>query len=120
MITFTNAMTGLLSQRISNGSPSFDRKILTVSVTSLSQRVVTDPSTNEKSLSRSRWARGFQRPGLTGPTENGIELGGLGHAVSLSVSVTQAQVTNAENTFTYGKDVDSDNYANSVKGGPPV
>ncbi|KAJ7737034.1 hypothetical protein B0H14DRAFT_3611869 [Mycena olivaceomarginata] len=105
MITFTNAMTGLLSQRI---------------ITSLSQRVVTDPSTNEKSLLRSRWARGLQRPGLTGPTENGIELGGLGHAVSLSVSVTQAQVTNTENMFTYGKYIDSDNYANSVKGGPPV
>ncbi|KAF7355903.1 hypothetical protein MVEN_00919200 [Mycena venus] len=105
MITFTNAMTGLLSQRI---------------ITSLSQRVVTDPSTNEKSLSQSRWARGLQRVGMTGTTENGIELGGLGHAVSLSVSVTQAQVTNAENKFAFGEDVDSGNYANRVKGGPPV
>jgi hypothetical protein len=117
MITFTNAMTGLLSQRISKDSPSFDRKILTVSVTSLSQRVITDPSTNEKSVSRPRWARGLRRPGLTGTTESGIELGGLGDAVSLSVSVTQAQVTNAENPFAYG---DSGNYANSAKGGVPV
>ncbi|KAJ7812835.1 hypothetical protein B0H13DRAFT_1741497 [Mycena leptocephala] len=117
MITFTNAMTGLLSQRISKDSPSFDRKILTVSVTSLSQRVITDPSTNEKSVSRPRWARGLRRPGLTGTTESGIELGGLGDAVSLSVSVTQAQVTNAENLFAYG---DSGNYANSAKGGVPV
>ncbi|KAJ6479039.1 hypothetical protein C8R45DRAFT_933817 [Mycena sanguinolenta] len=118
MITFTNAMTGLLSQRISKDSPSFDRKISTVSVTSLSQRVVSDPSTNEKSLSRSRWARGLQRPGLTGTTESGIELGGMGHAVSLVL--TQAQVTNAENPFEYGTDGDSGNYANSVKGGAPV
>ncbi|KAJ7895774.1 hypothetical protein B0H13DRAFT_2665061 [Mycena leptocephala] len=100
MITFTNAMTGLLSQRI---------------ITSLSQRVITDPSTNEKSVSRSHWARGLRRPGLTGTTESGIELGGLGHAVS--VSVTQGQVTNAENPFAYG---DSGNYADSAKGGAPV
>ncbi|KAJ7328717.1 hypothetical protein DFH08DRAFT_967131 [Mycena albidolilacea] len=102
MITFTNAITGLLSQRI---------------ITALSQRIVNAPSTNDtsrtrdRSLSRSRWTNGI-RPGLTGTTKNGIE---LGHVMSVSVSVTQDQVTDAD--LSYGEDAESGKYANSVTGG---
>ncbi|KAF8190192.1 hypothetical protein K438DRAFT_2018607 [Mycena galopus ATCC 62051] len=107
MITFTNAITGLLSQRI---------------ITSLSQRIVNAPSTNEtsrtrgdRSLSHSRWTSVLQRPGLTAQT--GIE---LGHVMSVSVSVTQAQVTDPA----YGEDADADansgKYAHSIKGGAAV
>ncbi|KAJ7666773.1 hypothetical protein DFH06DRAFT_1384163 [Mycena polygramma] len=89
MITFTNAITGLLAQRI---------------ITSLSQRVINASSTNEvsrtrdKSASRSRWISGIQRPGLTGhgTTKNGIE---LGNVMSVSVSVTQDQITDADVSY---------------------
>ncbi|KAF7333418.1 hypothetical protein MVEN_02357600 [Mycena venus] len=108
MITFTNAITGLLSQRI---------------ITSLSQRIVNAPSTNEtsrtrdRSLSRSRWTNGIlHRPGPTGATKNGgIE---LGHVMSVSVSVTQDQVTDADASYT--EDADLGKYAGSMKGGAPV
>ncbi|KAJ7908908.1 hypothetical protein B0H13DRAFT_2015797, partial [Mycena leptocephala] len=103
MITFTNAITGLLSQRI---------------ITSLSQRVVNSTSTNEisetrdKSLSRSRWTSALRRPGLTPATpKNGIE---LGHVMSVSVQVTRDQVTDVENSYEENK------YATSMKGGAAV
>lgn len=128
MITFTNAITGLLSQRISRCSPSLDGKMLKRScshylVTSLSQRIVNAPSTNEtsrtrdRSLSRSRWTNVLQRPGLTGQTKSGIELGHV-MAMSVSVSVTQDQVTDPA----YGEDADADSgkYAHSMKGGAAV
>ncbi|KAJ6530230.1 hypothetical protein B0H19DRAFT_1192545 [Mycena capillaripes] len=108
MITFTNAVTGLLSQRI---------------ITSLSQRVVNASSTNEtsrtrdKSLSRTRWIQGIQRPGLSATTKNGIE---LGHVMSVSVSVTQDRVTDGDADISYGEDVESNKYANSMTGGQPV
>ncbi|KAJ7676524.1 hypothetical protein DFH06DRAFT_1428014 [Mycena polygramma] len=93
MITFTNAITGLLAQRI---------------ITSLSQRIVDASSKNEVSRSRdrsSRWLSGL-RPGvgLTGPStaKNGIE---LGNVMSVSVSVTQDQVTDA-----YGEQADPRKY----------
>ncbi|KAJ6457873.1 hypothetical protein C8R45DRAFT_1183907 [Mycena sanguinolenta] len=108
MITFTNAITGLLSQRI---------------ITSLSQRIVSAPSTNEisqtrdRSLSRSRWTNGILHPrGPTGATKNGgIE---LGHVMSVSVAVTHNRVTSSD--VAYGEEANSGKYAGSMKGGAPV
>ncbi|KAJ6457883.1 hypothetical protein C8R45DRAFT_1110230 [Mycena sanguinolenta] len=105
MITFTNAITGLLSQRI---------------ITSLSQRIASAPSTNEtsqtrdRSLSGSRWTNGIHRRGPTGATKNGgIE---LGHVMSVSVAVTH--VTSSD--VAYVEEANSDKYAGSMKGGAPV
>ncbi|KAJ7020844.1 hypothetical protein C8F04DRAFT_1403327 [Mycena alexandri] len=100
MITFTNAITGLLSQRI---------------ITSLSQRVINATSTNEvsqtrdRSLSRSRWTNALRRPGQTPATKNGIE---LGNVMTVSVQVTRAHVADTENSY---EDTDSNRYAASMK-----
>ncbi|KAJ6483147.1 hypothetical protein C8R45DRAFT_1148877 [Mycena sanguinolenta] len=106
MITFTNAITGLLSQRI---------------ITSLSQRIVSAPSTNEnsqsrdRSLSRSRWTNDIlHRRGPIGATRTGgIE---LGHVMSVSVAVTHVTSSDAA----YVEEANSDKYASSMKGGTPV
>ncbi|KAF7338977.1 hypothetical protein MVEN_01973900 [Mycena venus] len=104
MITFTNAITGLLSQRI---------------ITSLSERIVNVPSTNktpgvrDRSLSRSRWMNVLQRPGLTDQTKSGIE---LSHVIS--VSVTQDQVTNP--AYEEDGDADSGKYPHTMQGGVAV
>ncbi|KAJ7731038.1 hypothetical protein B0H16DRAFT_1759272 [Mycena metata] len=100
MITFTNAITGLLSQRI---------------ITSLSQRVVDTTSMNEvsqprdRSLSRSRWMNGLRWPGQTPATKNGIE---LGNVMSVSVQVMRGQVADTRNSY---EGTDSNKYAASMK-----
>ncbi|KAJ7434305.1 hypothetical protein B0H11DRAFT_2118641 [Mycena galericulata] len=106
MITFTNAITGLLAQRV---------------ITSLSQRVVSAPSTNDtsrtrdRSLSHSRWTNVLQRPGptATGFAKTEIELSHV-----MSVQVTQEKVTDAD---PYPDDAESSAvYDNSLKGGSKV
>ncbi|KAJ7736453.1 hypothetical protein B0H16DRAFT_1891941 [Mycena metata] len=100
MITFTNAITGLLSQRI---------------ITSLSQRVINTTLTNEvsqtrdRALSRSRWTNGLRRPGQTSGTKNGIE---LGNVMTVSVQVTRDQVADTQNSY---EDTDSNKYGASMK-----
>ncbi|KAJ6474346.1 hypothetical protein C8R45DRAFT_1103316 [Mycena sanguinolenta] len=89
MITFTNAITGLLSQRI---------------ITSLSERIVNAPSTNDISLSH--WIS-FQPPVLTDQTKNGIEIGHV-----MSVSVAPDQVTSPADGE--HADAGSDEYAHSI------
>ncbi|KAJ6454416.1 hypothetical protein C8R45DRAFT_1189587 [Mycena sanguinolenta] len=95
MITFTNAITGLLSQRI---------------ITSLSERIVNAPSTNDTSLSR--WIS-FQPPGLSDQTKNEIE---LSHVMSVSVVPDQATKP------AYGEhvDADSDECMHSINVGAAV
>ncbi|KAJ6475123.1 hypothetical protein C8R47DRAFT_704267 [Mycena vitilis] len=105
MITFTNAVTGLLSQRI---------------ITSLSQRIVSYASASNESYaarntSLSRWmdgAGGRRRgPGIsTGGTGTGMEM-------NVAISVTKNTVTDAD--VGYG-DHDAEMSDIDVKRGGPV